>query len=252
MVTKLRMLPARTRFALLAYEFEKWPIRWVRLVMRMRPHQLHGMLASARCELCGVSWESLALEERACLEAISSAMDDSANLRVNQAIHLRTRAFPRVTEIKAEWLELRPMLVEARLRFLPEPAEREAVLAAILNAISGVPMQRPLLVDRVVNSVHFSRHQKNRASYLPNCQRRNDWCAAPAHHTIFIFIHLVFTPLLASHYARGQPLSHHPVTDSPEQPVRRFDLRSDALPCRHARSLCMGAGRLGLHAKRPL
>ena len=87
-----------------------------------------GLLRTLRSEL-GIT----ALEERNCLEAISSAMDDSANIRTNQAISLRTRAFPRVTEIKAEWLELRPLLVEARLRYMPEQAEREAVLASILN-----------------------------------------------------------------------------------------------------------------------
>ena len=69
--------------SLLAYEFEKWPIRWVKLIMRMRPSQLHRLLAEAAVTLW-VGWESLAQEERNCLEAISSAMDDSANIRVNQ------------------------------------------------------------------------------------------------------------------------------------------------------------------------
>ena len=164
MVTKVRMLAPRVRFALLAYEFEKWPIRWVKLVMRMRPSQLHRLLSEARCELCGVSWESLALEERNCLEAISSAMDDCTNIEANKVVCERIKTFPRVSEIKAEWLEMRPELVEVRLRYIPEQAERETVLSSILNAISGVPMQRPPLVDRVVNSVHFSRHEKIQVS----------------------------------------------------------------------------------------
>lgn len=163
-VTKMRLLHPRARFALLAYEFEKWPVRWVKLVMRMRPQELHRILAETRCELCGRSWESLSTEERHCLEVISDAMDDGTNIRVNRAISERTKHLPRVAEIKAEWLELRPELVEVRLRYIPNPREREAILSSLLNAISGVPMQRPALVDRAVNSIHFSRHEKIRVS----------------------------------------------------------------------------------------
>ena len=143
MVTRVRLLAPRVRLALLTYEFENWPIRWVKLLMRMRPSELHGLLAEARCELCGVSWESLAREERDCLERISLSMDRSPNLRINKALSGRISNFPRVLEIKAEWLELRPELVEVRMRFMPDQATREQVLAAILAAIATVPMHRP-------------------------------------------------------------------------------------------------------------
>lgn len=159
MVTKVRLLSPRVRFALLAYEFEKWPIRWVKLVMRMRPQELHALLAEARCELCGVSWESLAEAERNCLIEICDAMDCCPDIAKNKAIHEQAKQFPRVMEIKAEWLELRPELVEVRLRFVPDQAEREAAMAAVLNAIDGVPIQRAPIVDRMVNTVHFSRHE---------------------------------------------------------------------------------------------
>ena len=163
-VTKVRLLAPRVRFALLAYEFEKWPMRWVKLVMRMRPSELHRLLAEARCELCGVSWESLSTEERDCLECISVAMDQCPNVRTNKALCERISDSPRVLEIKAEWLELRPELVEVRMRFTPDQDAREQVLADILAAIVSVPMQRPGLMDRVVNSVHFSRHERIKVS----------------------------------------------------------------------------------------
>ena len=164
MVTKVRLLPPRVRLALLAYEFEKWPMRWVKLVMRMRPSELHRLLAEARCELCGVSWESLSGEERDCLEAISVSMDQCPNVRANKALSNRISQYPRVLQIKAEWLELRPELVEVRMRFTPDQEAREQVMADILAAIVAVPMQRPALVDRMVNSVHFSRHERIKVS----------------------------------------------------------------------------------------
>lgn len=159
MVTKVRMLPPRVRFALLAYEFEKWPTRWVKLVMRMRPQELHSLLAQARCELCGVSWDSLASEERACLIQICEAMDCCPNIAKNKAIHTRSKDFPRVMDIKAEWLELRPQLVEVRLRFIPDQSEREQLMTSILDAIDQLPIERARIMDRMVNSVHFSRHE---------------------------------------------------------------------------------------------
>lgn len=159
LVTKVRRLAPDIRFALLAYEFEKWPIRWVKLVMRMRPTQLHRLLAQARCELCGVNWDSLALEERNCLAEISLSMDESPNIRRNQKISAKTSEFPQVTEIKAEWLELHPQLVEVRHRFIPTQPTREKTLETTLNSIIQVSPIKPPFMDRIVNSVHFSRHE---------------------------------------------------------------------------------------------
>lgn len=164
MVTKMRLLPPRVRFAFVAYEFEKWPLKWVALVMRQRPQALHRLLSEARCELCGISWESLSMEECECLEAISESLDKCPNVRANKALKERIRDYPRVAEIKADWLELRPELVEVRLRFKPDQEHREHILKNILEAISVTPMQRPAIVDRVVNSVHFSRHSKIKVS----------------------------------------------------------------------------------------
>lgn len=164
LVTKLRLLAPRHRFAFIAYEFESWPLRWVALLMRIRPRALHGLLSEARCELCGVSWESLAEEERACLEAISLSMDCSPNLRINQELSRRVSSFPRVSEIKALWLELRPELVEVRHRYLPALAERERLLGNILNSVQSAPMSHPPFMARVVNTVHFARHAKIKVS----------------------------------------------------------------------------------------
>jgi len=164
LVTKLRLLAPKSRFAFIAYEFESWPLRWVTLLMRIRPRALYRLLSEARCELCGISWESLAKEERECLEAISVCMDKSPNLRANKALSQRVSTFPRVNEIKALWLELRPELVEVRHRYLPETSDREHLLGNLLKAIQTAPMNQPALVDRVVNTVHFARHAKIKVS----------------------------------------------------------------------------------------
>lgn len=164
LVTKLRLLEPKNRLAFIAYEFDNWPLHWVALLMRIRPQILHRVLSKARCELCGVSWESLAPEERECLEAISASMDKSPNLRANKALSRRLATFPRVAEIKALWLELRPELVEVRHRYLPELDDRERVLGNILKAVKTAPMNQPPLVDRVVNTVHFARHAKIKVS----------------------------------------------------------------------------------------
>ncbi|WPJ95711.1 hypothetical protein SH580_20030 [Coraliomargarita algicola] len=164
LVTKLRLLAPKNRFAFIAYEFENWPLRWVALVMRIRPRALHSLLSQARCELCGISWQSLTAEERQCLEDISISMDQSPNLRANKALSNRVATFPRVSEIKALWLELRPELVEVRHRYLPEPDDREQLLGNILKGIRTAPMTQPPLVARVVNTLHFARHAKIKVS----------------------------------------------------------------------------------------
>jgi hypothetical protein len=164
LVTKLRLLAPKNRFAFIAYEFENWPIRWVALLMRVRPRALHCLLSEARCELCGVSWESLAQEERDCLEAVSFSMDESPNLRANKELCCRTSNYPRVTEIKALWLELRPELVEVRHRYLPSSSDRELLLGNILKAVQSAPMNQPRIVDRIVNTVHFTRYTKIKVS----------------------------------------------------------------------------------------
>jgi hypothetical protein len=164
LVTKLRLLAPKNRFALIAYEFEKWPLRWVSLLMRIRPRALHRLLSESRCELCGISWESLADPERECLEAISASMDHSPDVRVNKALSRQVATFPRVGEIRALWLELLPELVEVRHRYLLKPEGRERLLGNILKSVHSTPMNQPKLVDRVVNSVHFARHAKIKVS----------------------------------------------------------------------------------------
>ncbi len=164
LVTKLRLLSAPSRFAFLAYAFGNWPQRWIALVMRIKAPALHRLLSEARCELCSISWESLAQEERDCLEAISAALDTCPNVRANKSLSKRTCAFPRVKEIKADWLELRPELVEVRMRYVLDQKNREQLLSNILDATAEQSMQRPALVDRMVNTVHFSRHSKIKVS----------------------------------------------------------------------------------------
>jgi len=164
LVTRLRLLPGRERFALLANEFGGWSERWLALILRIRTGELHRLLSNARCELCGISWDSLTDAERECLTDISAALDKCANLRANQALCQRSREYPRVLEIKAHWLELRPALVEVRHRYLPSPDQRERLFAALLRGVDRLPMQRPPLVDRMVNTVHFSRHARIRVS----------------------------------------------------------------------------------------
>ena len=164
LVTKLRLLSAQSRFACLAYAFGHWPLRWIALVMRIKTPALHRLLSEARCELCSISWESLTAEERACLETISSKLDTSPNLRTNKSLKKRCSTCPRVKEIKAHWLELRPELVEVRMRYVLNQDEREQLLSNILDAIADGSMQRPALVDRMVNTVHFSRHSKIKVS----------------------------------------------------------------------------------------
>lgn len=164
LVTKLRMLEPMTRFAILAYEFEKWPLRWISLVMRVRPPELHMILSEARCELCGISWASLTKQERSLLQEVSVCLDQSPNIRSNKALAEKLKEFPNAAEIKAMWLELRPQLVEVRHRYIPEQTEREAILAQLYTQTKSVTMQRPAMMDRVVNTVHFSRSGPSRVS----------------------------------------------------------------------------------------
>lgn len=159
LVTKLRLLSPRARFALIAYEFEKWPVRWVALVLRERLEALHELLSEARCELCGISWQSLSDAERTCLIAVSVSLAKSPDIQFNRTLSRKVRLHPRVTKIKAKWLELRTELVEIRHRYVPEQTEREQLLKDLYASILESPMETPPLVDRMVNTVHFSRHR---------------------------------------------------------------------------------------------
>ncbi|MEM8868359.1 MAG: hypothetical protein AAGC73_08835 [Verrucomicrobiota bacterium] len=161
LVMKLRLLPPRIRFAFIAHELENWPIRYVCLVMRVKPNELHTLLSEARCELCGISWDSLASEERACLEAVSTSMIKCPDPAANRELSKRLKGFPRVSDIRSEWLSLRPELVEVRLRFTEDATQREEILQNILRVICETSMvDKPPLVDRLVNTVQFSRHAR--------------------------------------------------------------------------------------------
>lgn len=164
LVTRIRLLSPPIRFAFISHEFQRWPSHWAGLVMRCKPRALHRMLSEARCELCGVSWDSLCQEEQDCLEAISFSLEKCPNLRVNKALSKRIANYPRIGEIKAQWLEIGPELVEARHRFSPDREEIEATLGRILSDISRKQMRRPALVDRILNTLHFSRHARIKVS----------------------------------------------------------------------------------------
>lgn len=158
LVTKLRLLEPESRFAFISYEFEKWSSRWVALSMRVRPNLFHRLISQARCELCGVSWESLIDEECLRLEEVSHSMDRSPNLQDNKILSIRVSNLPRVNEIKALWLELRPQLVEIHYRYVPKG--REQILDNISTAIQLEPMNRPPIMDKLINAIHFVRHAK--------------------------------------------------------------------------------------------
>jgi hypothetical protein len=164
LIMRIRMLSPRVRFAFLANELDQWPVRWVALVLRIRSRHLHQLLAEARCELCGFSWDSLSEGEQSCLQAISASLEYCPKLKHNIALCKRIHAYPRVGEIKAHWLEMRPQLVEVRHRYLPPPAEDAAILRHILSGITETAMVQPRLVDHLVNSVHFSRRSQIKVS----------------------------------------------------------------------------------------
>jgi hypothetical protein len=164
LVTKLRMLEPMTRFSILAYEFEKWPLRWVALVMRIRVADLHRVLSEARCELCGIVWDSLTEQERSLLQEVSVSLDKCPNLKINKALAEKIKSYPRVAEIKALWLELRPELVEVRHRYIPDQDVRETILKQIFIQTSQTPMLKPAVIDRMLNTVNFSRHGDTLAS----------------------------------------------------------------------------------------
>lgn len=164
LVTKLRILEPMTRFAFLTYEFEKWPLRWVALVMRLRASELHSILSEARCELCGIGWHSLTSQERSLLQDISVSLDQSPNLRSNKALAEKIKDYPSVAKIKALWLELRPELVEVRHRYIPDQEARETILGQIFLHTESTPMVRPAVMDRVFNTVNFSRHGEGTVS----------------------------------------------------------------------------------------
>lgn len=164
LVVKLRLLDPDTRFAFIAYELEKWPLRWVALVLRKRPLALHRLFAEVRCELCGIGWDSLGEAERDCLEAISVSLDRNPDLRANRILSSRLAQHPRAATVRAKWLELRPELVEVRHRYLPDQEARERILGTLYTAIRETPITRPKLREKMANTLHLSRRDRAKVS----------------------------------------------------------------------------------------
>jgi hypothetical protein len=164
LVTKLRVFEPRRRFAFIAYECEHWPIRWVALALRIKETALHALLSAARCELCGVSWESLTPAEQDCLLALSRALDGRPDVRTSRALSKRLARCPRAAGVRAEWLELRSEVVEVRHRYRPDEAHRAGVLGSLLEKIENEPMQRPMVMHRLFNTLRFSRHPEIKVS----------------------------------------------------------------------------------------
>lgn len=164
LLIKLRKLDPAARLALIAYELQGWQIGRLALIMRIRKPALHQLLSQARCALCGIEWERLAQEEKNCLQSVSEALDCKPNLRANRALSQRVSQFPRVSEIRAEWLALRPQFVEIRYRYEPSHEAREAMLKNIYDAIEHSTMLPPAFIDRIINTVHFSRHRRIKVS----------------------------------------------------------------------------------------
>ena len=163
-VGKLRLLDPKVRFALIAYELEDWPLRWVSLVMRLKPSALHSMLAEARCELCGISWKSLALDARKCLQSISQSQDKHPNIQTNKQLKKMTANYPRIYSIRGQWLELKSDLVEVKMRYKPDIVNREDILKNLLELTNQTSVIKPAIVDRMVNTIHFSRQRKIKIS----------------------------------------------------------------------------------------
>ena len=163
-VIKMRLLEPKVRFALIAYELENWPLRYLSLVMRLKHKALHALLAEARCELCGISWESLALDERKCLQAISMSQDKNPNIQTNRQLKNRTAIYPRISNVRAQWLEMKPELVEVKMRYKSNLINRELILKNLLESTNQTSIIRPAIVDRMVNTMHFSRYSKIKIS----------------------------------------------------------------------------------------
>ena len=160
----LRKLPPHARFALIAYEMEHWPVRWLALALRKNSKRIHTLLSETRCKLCRINWESLNGEARQCLLAISRMFDHQPNIRRSKAISKQSHSCPEVTQIKAEWLELRAKIVEIHLRYRISEKEREYILRSLLESVPEAFMQKPGMVDRLINSVHFIKHKSIQAS----------------------------------------------------------------------------------------
>ncbi len=163
-VTKLRVFEPEARFAFIAYECEHWPLRWVALALRIKEPALHSLLSAARCELGGISWDSLTEGERDCLLAVSRALDGRPSVSASKALSKRLADFPRAAGIRAEWLELRAEMVEVRHRYRPDDAHRERVLRNLLERIERAPMQKAPVVLRLFNTLRFSRHPEIKVS----------------------------------------------------------------------------------------
>ena len=90
--------------------------------------------------------------------------DHQPNIRRSKAISKQSHSCPEVTQIKAEWLELRAKIVEIHLRYRISEKEREYILRSLLESVPEAFMQKPGMVDRLINSVHFIKHKSIQAS----------------------------------------------------------------------------------------
>ena len=75
-----------------------------------------------------------------------------------------TANYPRIYSIRGHWLELKSDLVEVKMRYKPDIVNREDILKNLLELTNQTSVIRPAIVDRMVNTIHFSRQRKIKIS----------------------------------------------------------------------------------------
>lgn len=152
---RLKLLEAREKFALVAFDLERWSYYWLGLALRQSPETVGLTLFHARCRLLDFDPGNGKRPVSQLLKQVSRDLDGEVPPRKRGPIQQRLSRNPTARDFKSRWLDARCELIEMRQR-MRFPAEDRNRLLAALESLSREEMMRPPLRARARNLVSFT------------------------------------------------------------------------------------------------
>lgn len=135
LVQRIQALRPVERLILVARELENWETRFLALCLETSQADVDDKVLATRCAIAGINLEAFQGEELACLRELSKSFCMEIDGRQCRSQSRVLGAFPRVRDLKAQWLEIKGVLIDLRQRIRPYRAEREAWVAGVFELL---------------------------------------------------------------------------------------------------------------------
>lgn len=150
-------LESEAKFALIAFDLEKWSYHWLSLALRVPPVELRETLFKARCKLLNLDLSTASRKTRRCLERISADLDGQLTDLQRRQVLQNVCSDEAAKNFKSHWLDYRCHLIEMRQQIRFETHERDAFLESVVKDLSLEGMLRPSILTRLRNLFSFQQ-----------------------------------------------------------------------------------------------